>query len=113
MGRGDYGIINPILGNRLLMFNGGQFIAALLKTLVNLIFVVGTTVFVFMFLYGAVKWISSGGDKAQLESARDTLTHSLIGLVLLLATFAIVKLVEVILGVEILQLDLNKLFINA
>ncbi len=111
MNGGDIGITNPILGNNLQMFNGGQFIAAILKTFINLVFIVGTTIFVFMFLYGAIKWILSGGDKGQLESARGTITHALIGLILLVATFAIIKLIEAILGIEILHLDLTKLYI--
>jgi len=94
-------------------YGGTNYISKLLKTLVTLIFIVGTTVFVFMLLYGAIKWIASGGDKAQLESARGTITNALIGLVLLVATFAIVKLIEIIMGVQILQFDLTKIFINA
>jgi len=112
MNRGDYGITNPILGNRLQFNDSTQYVAALLKTAVTLVFVVGTTVFVFMFLIGGIKWITSAGDKAQAESARGTITNALVGLVLLLATFAITSLIEIIFSIDILQIDLTTLFIN-
>ena len=35
----------------------------------------------FFLIIGGIRWITSGGDKAKLESARGTITAALIGLI--------------------------------
>lgn len=49
-------------------------------------------VLVFFFL-GALKWVTSGGDKGKVEEARSTLTQAAIGLVVLASVFAIYAIV--------------------
>lgn len=85
---------------------------SLLQTLITLAIIVAVLVFFFLFLIGAIRWILSGGDKAQVETARKTLTSALIGLVLVLSFFAIVKLVESIFGVSLLQINIGALTIR-
>ncbi len=88
---------------------GITFFAHLISTLVGLFLIAGSIFFVFMFLAGAVAWISSGGDKGQVENARNRITHALIGLVILFSVFAIVKVIEGIFGTSILSLDIGPL----
>lgn len=85
---------------------------SLLQTLITLAIIVAVLVFFFLFLIGAIRWILSGGDKTQVETARKTLTSALIGLVLVLSFFAIVKLVESIFGVSLLQINIGALTIR-
>jgi hypothetical protein len=66
----------------------------------------------FMFIWGAVSWILSGGDKAKIESAKGKITSALVGLVLMIATFAIVKLIETFFGINILSIDIGPLVIQ-
>jgi len=40
-------------------------------------------------LIGAIKWITKGDDKAELESARNQITHAILGLVIAMASWAI------------------------
>src|SRR3989339_416982 len=75
----------------------------LLPNIIGLILVFGAVAFFFMLLWGAVSWIISGGDKAHIESAKSRITSALIGLILLLSTFAIVKLIEAFFGIDILS----------
>jgi hypothetical protein len=57
---------------------------------------------IFQLLVGGINWISSGGDKAKLEAARDRLTNALIGVVIVSAGWAILALAGKFLGWDIL-----------
>ena len=84
----------------------------MLPNIIGLIFIVGIIIFFFMLLMGAVQWISSGGDKGKLESARGRLTSAIIGIVILLSVFAIMQLIQTFFGVSILTLDIGPLIIR-
>lgn len=106
-------IKNPVLGPALQGYanseGGNQFFSALLPNAIILTFIVGSLIFFFMLVTGAIQWISSGGDKQALEGARGKITNALIGLVLLFAALAIIRLIESFFGVSILTLDIGPL----
>jgi hypothetical protein len=56
--------------------------------------------------------MTAGGDKAAIESARSRLGSAFMGLVILLSSFAILKLIENFFGVNILTLDIGVLKIQ-
>src|SRR3990167_4393446 len=56
--------------------------------------------FLLYFIWGAFRWLTSGGDKAQVENARSKITNAAIGLVLIAATWAIYLLVLYFLGLQ-------------
>lgn len=89
----------------------GQF-GNLLQTIISALLVGAAVVFIFMFLIGAIKWITSGGDKAQIESARASIMNAVVGLVIALSLFAIIKLIEGLFGIKLLQLDIGALRIK-
>jgi len=57
-------------------------------------------------IFGGIKWISSGGDKEQTAKAQSTITAALIGLVIVFAAWAIIKLIETFFGISILTLTI-------
>lgn len=67
-----------------------------------LILIIAAVVFFFMLVVGGVRWITSGGDKAQTEAARGQITAALVGLVIIFAAWAIVQLVSIFFGFNIL-----------
>lgn len=69
-----------------------------LDNLVVLIFMVAAIIFVFMILWGAFEWLSSGGNKEKLESAQKRLTHAVIGIILFSVAFAILSLIGTFTG---------------
>jgi hypothetical protein len=110
-GGGDTGgsITNPVLGNPPSGASGNAGVTFLQKAIpaaITLGFVVGIIVFFFMLLIGAIKWISSAGDKTALEGARSTITNALIGLVILFALFAIIQLINTFFGLHLMNLTL-------
>jgi len=55
-------------------------------------------------IIGGIKWVTSGGDKEKTAGAQQTLTAALVGLVIVFASWAIIKLIETFFGIEILTL---------
>lgn len=54
-----------------------------------------------MLLIGGFKYLTSGGDPKNLESAKATLTYAIIGMVLLALTFLILVLIEEFTGANV------------
>lgn len=84
-------------------------LANIIVKLINIGLVIAAIVFFFVFLVGGIRWIMSGGDKAQIEAARNTIMNALVGLVIVFSLFAILKLIETLFGVQLLQIDLGRL----
>lgn len=78
--------------------------AEIVSRLIGIILVVAAIIFFFVLIIGGVRWILSGGDKAQTESARAQITAAIVGLVIVFAAWAITKLIESFFGVSILSL---------
>lgn len=77
----------------------------IVQRLIAIILVIASIIFFFMLVIGGIKWILSGGDKAQTESARNQITAALVGLVIVFAAWAISKLVGSFFKVDILNLE--------
>lgn len=58
--------------------------------------------FFIQLLYAGMSWLSSGGDSEQLASARDRIVNSFIGLTIVVAALAIMRIVEVFFGIPFL-----------
>lgn len=63
----------------------------LISTLVTLAFIVATLIALAFLIFGGIKWITSGGDKAGVESARNMIVAALIGLVITFLSFLIIN----------------------
>jgi len=58
----------------------------------------------FMYLImGGIQWITSGGDKAGTENARNKITAAFIGLAIVFTAWAIMKLIETFFGIVIIS----------
>ena len=88
----------PILGP----FSPGMGEAAsgqvLIQIGINLLFLVGIILGVIFVILSGIQWILSGGDKQKIESARGRLTYSIIGLLVIAASFLIVRTVISLIG---------------
>jgi len=77
----------------------------LIGSAISFIFVIAVVVAIFFLLYGALKWIYSGGDKAAVEGARGTITAAVIGLVILFLTFLVFTVVLKFFGIDIVSIN--------
>lgn len=105
-------ITNRALPEWLQNLSGVEYFQRLIPSLVGLVLVIGSIVFFFVFIIGAIQWMVSGGDKAAVEQARGKVTNALVGLVILFSAFAIVLAVETFFGVDILTIDIGVLKIE-
>lgn len=80
--------------------NAGQMI----RNIIVIILVVAAVIALFFLIWGGIKWILSGGDKAKVDTARSTIIAALVGLVI---TFLAYFILSVVLG--IFGLNLNDL----
>lgn len=104
-------IKNPVLGN-LQGRSGTSFFADFVPSMVGLVLLAGSVIFFFVFLAGAIQWITSGGDKQAVEGARGKITNGIIGIVLLFVAFAVMQLIERFFGINILTIDFGPLVIQ-
>lgn len=109
-------ITNPVVGDTLKNLlnneNPSAFLSTFLPNILTLLLIIGAVIFLFMMLLGGIGWITSGGDKAALEGAKGKITSAIIGIVLLISTFALIKVVESFFGINILTIDISQLIIQ-
>jgi len=77
---------------------GATGISTFLGNVLQLLYIAGILIFVFMIVFSAVQWIASGGDKEKYGKARERLTHAVIGITLLGLAGVIITLVGKILN---------------
>lgn len=82
-------------------FGGYQNLGHFISTLLPTIFSIAALGVVFYFLLGAFKWLSSGGNKEGISSARGMITHSIIGFFLLMMIFLIMQFLPEFLGINL------------
>ncbi|MCR4264299.1 MAG: pilin [Candidatus Roizmanbacteria bacterium] len=58
-----------------------------------ILIVAGLVAFVYLLL-GGIKWITSGGDSAQVEAARNQVIHAMIGIIVVLAAWGLIMLIQ-------------------
>jgi hypothetical protein len=76
----------------------GRLVANLYTTLV---IVSGIATFIYLVL-GGFQYITSGGDKAGVEAARNKITYSLIGLAVVVGAYAFAFIIQAVFGVSII-----------
>ena len=68
-------------------------VAKIPQFLITLLFVVGIVVALAFLIYGGIKWILSGGDKAGVDAARKHIVAAIVGLVIVVTSFVILNFV--------------------
>lgn len=84
--------------------NLGQItLPGIVSTAIKLILIISALVAFVFLVIGGIRWITSGGDKEGTAKAQSTITAALIGLVVVFAAWAIIKLLETFFGIQILS----------
>lgn len=108
---------NRALPDDLTQIGGASFLQKFISTAISLGFIIGAIVFLFMLISGAIMWITSRGDAGghpvkdpgPLVMAKKQITNAIIGLVLLILIYAIIRLINTIFGVDILKFNIPTL----
>jgi hypothetical protein len=82
---------------------GTLTVGGMVNQAISIVLILVTVVFFFILVIGGLKWITSGGDEKKVAAARAQITNALIGLAIVFAAWAIIKLIESLFGVSITQ----------
>lgn len=84
-------------------------IGVVLQNIITAALLFAGVVAVFMIIVSGIRFLMSGGDAKQVESARNTLTWAIIGLIIVLVSFAILNLISFVTGADIItKIELPK-----
>ncbi|MBI3341610.1 hypothetical protein HY024_00645 [Candidatus Curtissbacteria bacterium] len=78
-------------------------IVVVIRSIIRFILLIAFVIAFIMLLVGGIRWILAGGDEKSVEKARNTITAALIGLVVILVAYALIRLVETFFNVSIIS----------
>lgn len=94
-------ITNPVIGGP----QGESALGVYIGVIVKAILVIGAVIVIAMLAWGALTILMAGGDSKAMDKGKNIIFHAIIGLVLLVALFPIIKVLEIVLNVPILNLE--------
>jgi hypothetical protein len=103
--------INPCpkaLGGDICNIDANGF-GTIVSNIITILMILAVVIAVIYLIWGGVQWILSGGDKSKVESARNAIIGSIIGLVIVFLAYFIVSVVAGTFGIQINNLTLPKL----
>jgi len=81
-----------------------------ISTVVTVLLVGAAVISLFFLIYGGIRWITSGGDKSKVDSARQTIVASIIGLIIALLAYFIINIVLGFFNLKLSNLTLPTAF---
>ena len=85
--------------------SGSGAVQVFINGFIDLILIFVTLASFFYLVFGAFKWMTSGGDNEKLANAKLAITYSILGLVISFLSFLIIKVIGQFLGVDLLKLS--------
>lgn len=83
---------------------GGPNLAITLRNIVGFFVILAVVIALLYLLYGGIKWITSRGEKEQVEAARNHIIAAIIGLVVVFLAVFILSIVLAAFGIEFQKL---------
>lgn len=65
----------------------------LIAFVINAIIVIGVILSLIFLLWGGIRWVTSGGDKAKVDTARGTIVAAIVGLIIVILAYVIINAV--------------------
>lgn len=81
-----------------------------IKNVVNAMLVIAAVIAFAYLIMGGIQWITSGGDKGAMETARNKITHAIVGLIIVASAYAVMTLVSSFLGLDIKNLEIGTIY---
>lgn len=82
--------------------DGLKAVTSAVSSIIGIMTIAAAIWFIFQFLTGGFFWITSGGDKQKLHEARERITNAFIGLIIVIAGWAVLALAGQFFGYDIL-----------
>ena len=83
--------------------NAFTLFTATISTAIGVVTISAGLFFMAQVFSGSFLWLTSGGDKQALENAKKRLTHAIIGLLLIVLSYALISIIGLIFGINILS----------
>lgn len=74
-----------------------------MSQIIGLLTVTASLFFIVYFVMGAFKWTAAGGDGGKVSKARDQMVQGVLGLILIVASYAVIGVIGTLLGLNILN----------
>ncbi len=106
------GIKNPVIPKAIgegANAAGGVALGLIIARMLSGMFIIAFVVAFIYLITGGFHWITSGGDKANLENARNKIVHAIVGLIVISTAFAVMNLVGTFLGLDFEKLPIPSL----
>ncbi len=84
-------------------------IGVVFRAVLNFVLIIAVLLVFGYLVLGGIEWITSGGDKGKTESARNKITAAVIGLIILVSSYAILTVVLQFLGFDPQKLEIPTL----
>lgn len=84
-------------------------LGSVIRNIIVAILIIAAVISLFFLIYGGIKWIMSGGDKAKIGEARAMLTAAIVGLIITFLSYFILSIVLGFFGLKVQDLQLPKL----
>lgn len=91
------GIFNPS--------NPANNFERLISNIIGVMTVIAALWFIFILMIGAIGWLTAGGDKGAVETARKRIANAITGLVIVTIAIFIASLVGQLVGLDILNIS--------
>ena len=76
----------------------------------KIVMVIAALVCFVYIIWGGMEWMMSGGEKTSVTAAKAKLTAAFLGLIVVLSAWAILKLLEYLFGIDILNFQFPPLY---
>ncbi len=96
-------ITNPALGPDIVGLSAGAGLAFYIAQLWKTVVTVGGLAVMLYLIWGGIEWLTAGGDKTKIENATHKITNSLIGLGILVVSYAVIYFVGAVLKIDLLK----------
>lgn len=71
-----------------------------IKNVIQWALIFAGVIALFLIIYSGFKFVTSKGDPQEVDGAKKTLTYAIVGLILILLSFAILNLIAAVTGVS-------------
>jgi hypothetical protein len=83
--------------------NSATQIEILVSTAIGFLTITAGLAFLIYFIIGALNWVTAGGDSKKVDDAKHYMTNGAIGMIVIVAAYAITWIVGEVLGIKILE----------
>jgi len=89
--------------NPSILLGAGKNIESFISNGIGVLTILGGIFCVFYFVMAGINWITAGGEQSKITKARDQMVQSIFGIVVIVASYALIGVIGTILGLDLLH----------